>query len=208
MNAKANLATILNAVGYPDKASPILQDILITETATLGPANRSTLYTKISLALNLGKLGQFKSAIAHAKESIQLITDNFPKQKDFINHAHSVFGRVYYMADEHELAIAQNLIHIEHWTEGNENSYARSLQLLASSYITIKSYDCAIEYGQKWTNHLAKIYGTSDPKHLLGLLDWAQRLTSIGQPDLAKNKMDYVQQIITENNITDEKIRQ
>ncbi len=201
MTAKANLATILNAVGFPEQALPILQQIHQFESQTIGETHRSALYTQMSLALTLANLDQFDSAIAHAKQSIQLITENYPNRADFINHSHSVLGRVYYMAAEHELAIEQNLIHIDNWTEGNENNYARSLQLIAGSYFALKSFDQANQFAQKWTMHLAKIYGESDIKHLQGLLDWAEKLENNDQSDPAKKIALQAQELINKHDL-------
>lgn len=202
MDAKFNLATILNATGNPQKALPILQKIYQVEMETVGENHRSVIYTKESLALTLAKTGQFESAILHAQESIALSQENFPNQSDLINHAHSILGRVYYMAGNHESAIFQNLLHINGWTEGNENNYARSLQLVAGSYHVLQKLDQAAEYYQKWTNHLFKIYGVADDKYLQGLLDWAEASRQMNHLDQANTLLTQVQSILTEYDLS------
>ena len=171
------------------------------ELKTLGKNHRSTLYTQRSLALTLANVGQFDQAIHHAKENIQLLNSNFPNLTYDINNAHSVLGRVYSMAGMHQLAIEQNLIHVNNWTEGNENNYARSLQLIAQSYQSNNQFDQATEYFQKWTTHLAEIYGETDAKHLAGLLEWAAQSIQMGRESQAKKLTAQVQSILQENNI-------
>ncbi|VAW44127.1 hypothetical protein MNBD_GAMMA02-1535 [hydrothermal vent metagenome] len=201
MSAKGNLAVILNATDYPEKALPVLQKIYAVEVDTLGKNHRSTIYTQQSIALTLANLEQYEQAIFNARESIQLITEHFPNQPVFIKHAHSVLGRIYFMAGDHQLALKANLHHIEHWTEGNENNYARSLQLIAGSYQALQSFDQASEYYQKWTDHLAKIYGETDVKYLEGLLEWAEKSQQMDRHEQANALMLQVQSILTENDL-------
>lgn len=207
MNAKGNLATILNAIDYPEKALPILQQIYAVQTETLGKSNRATIYTQQTLALTLAKMSQFETAIIHAKECIELITQNFTKELDFINHAYSVMGRVYFMAGNHALAIQQNTHHINGWTEGNENNYAQSLLLIAESHQALLQYNEAAEFYKKWTDHLAQIYGETDIKYLQGLLQWAEQSTAMNQQDQANKLMSLVQSILTDNDLNLPEIR-
>ncbi len=207
IDAKANLATILNATGYPEKALPILQHMYTIESTTLGTNNRSTLYTQQSLALTLANLGQFDAAIDHAQTCIELIKQNFTNEPNFINHAHSVLGRVYFKANKHGLAIQQNLIHINGWTAGNENNYAHSLQLIAESNQALQKHELAAEFYKKWTNHLAQIYGETDKKYLTGLLQWAEQSTAMGQLDQADNSLSLAQSIVTKNDLNLPEIR-
>jgi hypothetical protein len=153
------------------------------------------------LALTLAKLGQFEQAINQAQENKALISENYPNQSNFINNANSVLGRVYFMADQHELAIQQNLIHIKQWNQGNENNYARSLNLIAHSYQQLKSFDQAAEYFQKWVSHLLKIYGETDSKYLEGLLEWAEKAQDMNQKDQAQALIAQVESILTENDL-------
>ena len=201
MNAQYNLATILNAIDQPKKALPILQNAYNFELDSLGMSHRSTLYTQRSLALTLGNLGQYQSAISHAKENIQLLKEYFPNQASSISNAHSVLGRIYFMASKHKLAIEQNLLHITGWTEGNENNYARSLNLIARSYQALQLLDQANEYFKKWTAHLLKIYGNTDVKYLDGLLEWAEKSQQMDRQDQANTLLTQVQNILTENDL-------
>ncbi|TDR22712.1 serine/threonine-protein kinase [Marinicella litoralis] len=201
MNAKANLATILNATGNPEKALPILQHMYKVESKTLGKNHRSTLYTQQSLALTLAKMGQYDQATAHAKTCVELIKENFTKELNFINHAHSVLGRVYFMAGNHQLAIEQNLIHINGWTEGDENNFARSLQLIAASNQALQQFVQAAEFYKKWTNHLAKTYGETDVKYLQGMLQWAEQSQSMNQRDQAHQLLSLVAHTLKENDL-------
>lgn len=207
MNAKGNLATILNAIDQPDKALPILQQIYAVQTKTLGKSNRATIYTQQSLALTLAKMGQFDTAIAHAQECIEFITQNFTKELNFINHAYSVMGRVYFMAGDHELAIQQNTHHINGWTEGNENNYAQSLLLIAESHQALLQYNEATEFYKNWTDHLAQIYSETDVKYLQGLLQWAEQSAAMNQQDQANNLLPLVQSILTDNDLNLPEIR-
>jgi len=201
MTAKRNLAVILNATDYPEKALPVLQQIYAVEIDTLGKNQRSTLYTQQSIALTLANLEQYEQAIFNARESIQLITEHFPNQPVFIKHARSVLGRIYFMAGDHQLALKENLYHIEHWTEGNENNYARSLQLIAKSYQQLQKFNHADEYFQKWTNHLAEIYSETDVKYLEGLLEWADKSQQMDHHNQAQTLFNQVQSILTENDL-------
>jgi tetratricopeptide (TPR) repeat protein len=201
MYAKGNLAIILNATGHPEKALPILQNMYQYELKTLGKEHRSTLLSQRSLALTLGNLGQYDAAIKHAQEAIELLTEHASDQAYQISNAHSVLARIYFMAGEHQLAIQQNLIHIKDNTEGNANNHARSLQLIAQSYQALEEYDQAADYFQKWTDHLAKIYGETDEKYLAGLLDAADKSQQMMRHDLANALLLQVQNTLTENDL-------
>lgn len=201
MNAKANLATILNATGNPEKALPILQNMYQIEIKTLGKSHRSALFTQQSLALNLANSGHYEKAIAAAQENIDLITQNYAEETNFVNHANSVMGRVYFMAGIHDLAIQYNLRHIKNWATGNENNYAQSLKQLAESYQATEQLNLAAEYYQRWTSHLAKIYGQTDAKYLDGLLQWAEQSTSMNQPGQASQLLSLTQRILTDNDL-------
>jgi len=201
MNAKYNLATILNASGQPQKALPIILHMYQVESDTLGKSHRSTLYTQQSLALTLANLEKFEQAIAHGKECTELITQNFTEEADFINHANSVMGKIYFMAGNHELAIEHYLRHINGWTEGNKNNHAHSLNQLAMSYQSIKQFNLAAKFYQKWTVLLAQIYGETDVKYLAGLLDWAEAAHHMNHIDQANTLQRQVQSILTENDL-------
>ncbi len=201
MSARGNLAIILNASGKPEAALPLLKQIYDIELKTLGKNHRSTLYTQRSIALTMGNLGQFDEAISHAKESIQILTEHFPNSTHNLINAHSILGRIYFMAGEHHLAIEQNLLHIQNWTEGNENNYARSLQLIANSHQALANNKQAHEYFQKWTDHLAKIYGEADVKHLEGLLEWATQSKLMADPNRTNELTNRIEFILTENDL-------
>ncbi len=206
IDAKANLAIILNAVGYPEKALPVLQQIHQIESRTLGKHHRSAINTRMSLALTLANLDQFDPAIVHAKDCIQLITENYPNEANFINHSHSILGRVYFMADEHKLAIEHNLIHINNWTQGDENNLARSLQLVAGSYQAINAFDQADMYFELWTDHLLKIYGQTNEKYLNGLLIWAERALQMKAHEQSKILINQTHLLLNESDLDYESI--
>ncbi|WP_179952024.1 serine/threonine-protein kinase [Marinicella rhabdoformis] len=188
MNAKANFATILNATGQPEKALPILEDMYQIESQTLGKAHRSTLYTQQALALTLSNLGRFEEAAKEASKNVIFINKNFSDHQLMVNHSHSVLGRVLYKAGKHELAIYNNLKHIDLWTEGDENNLAQSLLLVAKSYFELKDYDASFEYFVLWTDKLKDLYQETDVKYLDAQLqvvgyalkakrgEWAQKL--------------------------------
>jgi tetratricopeptide (TPR) repeat protein len=198
MNAKYNLATILNATGRPEQALPILQQNYQIESTSLGKNHRSALYTQLSLALTLANTGDFEQALNHAKQSIQIMSEQPSNHKHNINNAYSVLGRVHFMAGDFAQAITATLKSIEETTEANENNRARSLKLIAQSHQQLKSFDQADQYYRKWTEHLAKIYGETDTQHLEGLLEWAENSRTNEQ---AQQLIKQVQTIITEHDL-------
>lgn len=196
MNAKANLATILNAVGYPEKALPILIDMYAVESKTLGKSHRSTLYTQQSLALALAKSGQFDTAIEHAQENHRLVKKHFADRNLMTNHTNSILGRVYYMSGDFKSAIDYNLKYIAQWTEGNENNLAQSYYLIAKSHHALGNLDEAFEHFSLWTEKLKILYQETDKKYLEGQLTVAEFAQKTGRHELKNMLISEVKSII------------
>ncbi|MFK8013378.1 MAG: protein kinase, partial [Marinicellaceae bacterium] len=201
MNALYNLATILNATNQPDKALPILEHMFQVESSTLGKSHMSTLYTQRSLALTLANIGQFENALTHAKESILLLSKQPSVTSHIVNNAYSVLGRIHFMASQFDLAIAATLKSIEENQNGNKNTFARSLNLLAKSYQQLNEHEKAHEYYSKWINQLEIIYGITDEKYLQGLLVWAEYFQNLGDKQKASEQINKVKNILTENDL-------
>jgi len=201
MNAMYNLATILNASNNPEKALPILQHMYQVESKTLGKNHRSTLYTQRSLALTMANLGDFKLALKHSNECINLLSGQPTTQNYDLNSAYNVLGRVYFMAEEYEQAIEATLKSVDNHYDGDENTHARSLKLLAKSYQHLNDVNKANKYYLEWTNHLTKIYGDTDIQHLQALLEWAKYLQQIDEDKKANELLNQIQNILIDNDL-------
>lgn len=201
MNAKYNLATILNATNQAQKALPVLQHIYNVEVKSLGKNHRTALITQRSLALTLGNSGQYELAIKHASENINRLKQQHPDKTSDINNAYSVLARVHFMAGHYQKAIEHAQRFFDNWTEGNENIYARTLQLTAHSHLKLEQHTAAINYYQLWTDHLKNIYGEKDIKYLEGLLESAEKSQLMNKNELATSLLTKVQNILTDNNL-------
>ncbi len=206
INAKANLAVILNATGKPKEALPILQKIHQYEIDKYGESSRKILYTQQALALTLANLGQYNDSINHATESLTLAKEHFSSDQNLVNHSESILGRVYFMAGKHQLSVQHNLNHINKWTSGNENNYARSLSLIANSYFKLDDYTLSEIFFKRWTDHLFKLYGALDEKYLDGLLKSAEYLFKMNLKDAALVHLKTVSKTLNDNNLEFESI--
>lgn len=207
MNALYNLATILSATDNAGKALPILERMYAIEVKNYGKENRNTMYTQRSMALALAHAGQFDLALEHAKENLYLLKQHFSNEPNFIRNIYSVMGRIHYLAGNYPQAIEQSKLYINDWDEGNENLYAKALNLIAKSHLALNANDEALKYYQKWTNHLKKIYGEADIKHLEALLEFAEKAQSINENTQTKSIISSVLNIIDSNNLNHQHIQ-
>ncbi|MCX7553901.1 protein kinase [Marinicella sp. S1101] len=186
MDAKANLAVILNANNRPHEALPVLEEIYAYEKQQYGLTSRTTLYTKMALALTYGQSGMYEKAVSHALENFSLMQQHFAENADLVNHSESILGRVYFMANDHQKALIHNLNHINNWTEGNKNNHARSLYLIGKSHFALQDYEAAKQFLEQWTQYLSSIYSATDELYLNAELERATLLIEMQEISAAK----------------------
>lgn len=205
MDAKANLAVILNANDQPQDALPMLEEIYAYELEQFGQGSHTTLYTQMALALTYGNLGQHNKAIAHAKENFSLTQQNFAENANMVNHSEGILGRVFFMADDHENALKHNLNHINNWTEGNKNNHARSLYLIGKSHFALQDFEAAKQFLEQWTQYLSAIYSLTDELYLNAELERATVLIEMQETTAAKALITKVSDTLKAHDLNYEK---
>jgi len=201
INAQANLATILNGAGYPEKALPILKRIHQIELSTLGPEHRSTLITQQSLALTLANLGLHTEAIEQATMNAATVRQHYPNRKVFIEGADFVLGRVYFMTGNYPQALTTFNDLLNHWHGSSEYMLANVLQLKAESLVLSQKPQEANLAFQAWIDHLHTTYGETDLNTLTAQLDWAEVLRSQQDHSQALEVVEAVRTSVTNGSL-------
>lgn len=159
LDAKANLATVLNAAGESEKALELLFSIYAKEKEILGISHRSTLLTSQSLALSLANLNRHEEAIKIARETLNLSTKHFKDDHPMRVNTNIILGKILFQAGHYYDALLAFKEAEQLWNQEDDYLLNQLFEHLTETNKVLGNVSEVKHYYQKRLDLLELMYG-------------------------------------------------
>ncbi len=202
LEAKANLAGLLNALHRTKEAEVLLREVYQSQLKKLGAKHLSTLFTQQHLANALSALGQHQEAIDLAEKIVKTSSQTYGENNPTTLGAYLVLGRNYANGKQYEKSL-KIFLHIQNkkLIETNNPKYPTILLAIAEDYNQLDQGEKANNYYLKSIESHKGIYSESNLVTINSQLKYAHFLQNNNRKKELVKILDSIKSTIKNKNI-------